>query len=111
MFETQRKFRAENPCDIWNGDHAMTFRPGTTHPSARNLNSGRQSSVMADNPFADLSLERAIALRWVLRDIQGKRLKLMPVADSDLRALIELNLVVMRDGTPELTQAGKEVLD
>ena len=28
------------------------------------------------NPFADIDLERAIALRWILRDIKAKRLKL-----------------------------------
>jgi len=66
---------------------------------------------MADNPFADYSLERAISLRWALRDIKAKRLKLMPVGDSDLRALIELGLIVMRDGAPELTQAGNDVLE
>ena len=65
---------------------------------------------MADNPFADFSLERAIALRWALRDIHANRLKLTPVGDSDLRVLIELGLVEMRDGRPELTQAGRVVL-
>jgi hypothetical protein len=67
--------------------------------------------LTADNPFADLDLERAIALRWALRDIRAKRLKLTPVSEADLRALIELGLVLMRDGTPELTQAGNGVLN
>jgi hypothetical protein len=37
---------------------------------------------MADNPFADFSLERAIGLRWSLRDIQSRRLKMSPVSDD-----------------------------
>ena len=48
---------------------------------------------MANNPFAEFSLERAIALRWTLRDIQAGRLKLSPVSDEDLGVLIELGLV------------------
>ncbi|MHC2252544.1 hypothetical protein ACVILK_002236 [Bradyrhizobium embrapense] len=48
---------------------------------------------MADNPFAEFSLERAIALRWILRDIQAGRLKLSPVSDEDLRVLTEFGLV------------------
>jgi hypothetical protein len=63
------------------------------------------------NPFADLTLERAIALRWTLRDIKAKRTKLSPVGESDLRALMELGLVEMRDDDPVLTNAGHAVLD
>jgi hypothetical protein len=55
--------------------------------------------VMTDdsNPFAELSLERAIALRWILRDIKARRMKLSPVTDGDLRTLIGLGLVEMHD--------------
>src|SRR5665213_623454 len=68
---------------------------------------------MTDNhhPFAEFDLERAIALRWALRDIKAKRLKLSPLSDADLRALIELELVEMRDDVPVLTNAGHAVLD
>jgi hypothetical protein len=68
---------------------------------------------MTDNqtPFANFSLERAIALRWTLRDIKAKRLRLSPVSESDLTALIELGLIEMRDDAPVLTQAGHDVLD
>jgi hypothetical protein len=41
-------------------------------------------------PFADFDLERAIALRWALRDIKGKRLKLSPVSENDLATLTHL---------------------
>ena len=51
---------------------------------------------MADNssPFADLDLERAIALRWTLRNIKAKRFKMFPVSDNDWqRLLIEWGLL------------------
>ena len=69
--------------------------------------------VMTDksNPFADYSLERGIALRWVLRDIRGKRLRLSPVSDTDLSTLTELGLVEMQDNVPVLTDAGRDALD
>jgi hypothetical protein len=63
------------------------------------------------NPLAYLDLERAIALRWTLRDIKAKRLKLSPVSDVDLRALIELGLIEVRDDAPVLTNAGHAALD
>ena len=62
-------------------------------------------------PFAHLGLERAIALRWTLRDIKAKRLKLSPVSADDLSTLTELGLIEMRDDVPVLTNAGHAVLD
>jgi hypothetical protein len=50
--------------------------------------------------------DRAIILRWVLRDIKGGRLKWSPVNQRDLRTLIDLGLVEMRDDKPVLTNAG-----
>jgi hypothetical protein len=63
------------------------------------------------NPFAHLTLERAIALRWTLRDIKAKRTKLSPVGESDLGELTELGLVEMRDDEAVLTNTGHAVLD
>jgi hypothetical protein len=63
------------------------------------------------NPFANFSFERAMALRWTLRDIKGKRMKLSPVSESDLRALLDLGLVEMRDDNPVLTNSGHAALD
>ena len=65
---------------------------------------------MADNPFAEFSLDRAIGLRWALRDIQAGRLKLSPVSDEDLRVLTELGLIELNDDGPLLTPAGAAVL-
>jgi hypothetical protein len=50
--------------------------------------------------------ERAIGLRWELRDIKCNRLKWSPVNPQDLRILIIMGLVEMRDGVPVLTNAG-----
>jgi hypothetical protein len=62
-------------------------------------------------PLAQVSLERAIALRRALRDIEAKRLKLSPVSETDLAALIELGLIEMREDGPVLRQAGHDALD
>jgi hypothetical protein len=66
---------------------------------------------MAESPFAAFDLEKAIALRWALRDIVAKRLKLTPVKEDDLRTLTELGYVEVQDDTPVVTQAGLEALD
>jgi len=65
---------------------------------------------VVDNPFVEYDLERAIALRWTLRDIQARRLKMSPVSDEDLCLLTELGLIELRDEGPVLTQAGAAVL-
>jgi hypothetical protein len=51
-------------------------------------------------------LNNAIRLRWVLRDINGKRLKWSPPNPNDLRLLIEMGFVEMQDGVPILTVKG-----
>jgi hypothetical protein len=66
---------------------------------------------MADNPFAEFNIERAIGLRWSLRDIQGRRLKMSPFSNEDLRVLTDLGLIELRDEGPVLTQAGTAVLN
>jgi hypothetical protein len=64
-----------------------------------------------DLPLAGLSLDTAIHLRWVLRDIKGKRTKFMPVSPDDLRTLIEMGLIEMRDEVPLLTNEGERAID
>jgi hypothetical protein len=65
---------------------------------------------MADDPSAEFSLERAIGLRWTLRDIQAGRLKLSPASDQDLSVLAEFGLIELHDDGPELTAAGTALL-
>jgi len=50
--------------------------------------------------------DRAIALRWVLRDIKSNRLKWSPVDQNDLQLLIKLGLVEMRHDAPMLSNVG-----
>jgi hypothetical protein len=50
-------------------------------------------------------------VRWALRDIKGKRTKLLPVNPDDLRTLIETGLVEMQNDEPVLTNAGHRALD
>jgi hypothetical protein len=66
---------------------------------------------MLDNPFAEFNLDKAIGLRWTLRDIQARRIKMSPVSDEDLRLLTDLGLIEVRDEGPVLTQAGIGVLN
>jgi hypothetical protein len=61
--------------------------------------------------LADLGRDRAIHLRWVLRDIRGKRTKMSPVNPDDLRTLIEMGLVEMREEMPVLTTDGGRAID
>jgi hypothetical protein len=51
-------------------------------------------------------LDRAIALRWVLRDIRANRLSWSPVSQHDLRTIIDLGLVEIVRNEPVLTNAG-----
>ena len=66
---------------------------------------------MMERPLANFDLEKAIALRWALRDILADRLKVLPVRDVDLRTLIDLGFVEMRDDAPVVTPAGLAALD
>jgi hypothetical protein len=50
--------------------------------------------------------DRAVALRWVLRDIENSRWNWSLVDQDDVRILIEIGLVEMRDSAPMLTNAG-----
>ena len=61
-------------------------------------------------PLSNLDIDTAIRLRWALRDIKAKRTKLTPVSPSDLKALIEMGLLEMRDDAPTLTNEGHQAL-
>jgi Mn-dependent DtxR family transcriptional regulator len=66
---------------------------------------------MAENPFAEFGLEKAIDLRWALRGIQARRLKLSPVSDEDLQTLTRLGLIEVREAGVALTSAGLAALN
>jgi hypothetical protein len=60
--------------------------------------------------LAGLDLDTAIRLRWVLRDIRGKRTKLSPISQNDLMVLIELGLIEMQNDEPALTNEGMRAI-
>ncbi|MDR6663243.1 hypothetical protein [Tardiphaga robiniae] len=45
-------------------------------------------------------------LDWTLRDISGGRLKLSPITEDQLSALLEMGLVEIVDDQVKLTEAG-----
>jgi len=62
--------------------------------------------VEPDAYATPIDRNRAIALRWVLRDINGNRLKWSPVNQHDMRDLIDMGLVEVRNELPVLTNKG-----
>ncbi len=61
--------------------------------------------------LAEMDIDTAIRLRWVMRDIRSKRTKLSPVSGNDLTALMDLGLVELREELPRLTALGVLALD
>jgi hypothetical protein len=61
--------------------------------------------------LASLGLDNAIRLRWALRDIKGKRLMLTPVDPNDLRTLIDMGYVEMKDEDPVVTSEGLQEIE
>jgi hypothetical protein len=58
-----------------------------------------------------LGLDNSLRLRWILRDINGKRLKLSPPDPNDLRVLIEMGFVQIVEEVPTLTGTGLVEMD
>jgi hypothetical protein len=98
-------------------------------PKALKVSNRRPVNRPAPTPFAEVRIEelrstlekaiaepgihtskadrdRAIDLRWILRDIRANRLKSLQSREHDLNVLIEFGLVEMRDSVPQLTNAG-----
>ena len=74
-----------------------------------------QNSVEVEMPpesqLVDLPRDRAIHLRWSLRDIYARRTKLSPVSPDDLKILLEKGLVEMTDDGPALTNLGHRAIE
>ena len=58
--------------------------------------------------LASLELKDAVRLRWTLHDIKNQRTELVPVSPDDLRILIDMGLLEMRDDVPVVTPAGDD---
>lgn len=78
---------------------------------AAETESAEMGAQQARSPLAELDLDTAIRLRWVMRDIRSRRTKLSPVSDNDLTTLLDLGLVEMRAELPSLTTLGVLALD
>lgn len=61
--------------------------------------------------LASLPLDRAIRLRWSLRDIDRRRTRLSPVSPEDLKLLTELGLIEVNGDVVALTTAGYLAID
>jgi hypothetical protein len=62
--------------------------------------------VEPDIYTAPVDRDRAIVLRWMLRDIKSNRLKCWTVNQHDLRDLIDMGLVEIQNDAPVLTNLG-----
>jgi len=74
---------------------------------------GGNAAAMAEQPesaLAGFDLDTAIRLRWALRDIKAKRTKFSPISPDDLRILVQMGLVEIRDEVPALTDEGDRAL-
>jgi hypothetical protein len=55
--------------------------------------------------LGSLELKDAVRLCWTLQDIKSHRTEIVPVSPDDLRILIDMGLVEMRDDVPVVTPA------
>ena len=69
------------------------------------------TTIQSILPLSSLDLDTAICLRWALRDIKAKRTNLTPVSPSDLKTLIEMGLVEIREDAPMLSNEAHQALD
>jgi hypothetical protein len=75
---------------------------GNSTPEAH-LHAALKKAVLDPDIHTDKEdRSRAIDLRWVLRDIRAKQRNWWPVNDRDLRVLIEMGLIEMREDVPVL---------
>jgi len=93
------------------GSFLPVVAPAGSSNSAETLTAEPKSALLMaivepDIYTARADRDRAVALRWVLRDIKNNRLKSSSVDQDDLRILIEMGLVEMRDSAAMLTNAG-----
>jgi hypothetical protein len=92
---------------------AMPVAPSTAE-KARKIEdpmSAILKAIVAPNIYTGRAdRDRAIDLRWVLRDIKTKRLKWCPVSKLDMQILIGFGLIEMRDDEPQLTNAGLDAI-
>ena len=91
----------------------VEFKSKVASPIADEAAGENEPTITASDPspLASLDSETAIRLRWALRDIRGKRTKLSPLNSDDLRTLVKMALLEIRDNVPVLTSKGHWALD
>jgi len=92
-------------------DEGPSVHPPAVETPPNNAENAVRQAEQARLLLAGLGRDTAIRLRWAMRDIRGKRMKMSPVSENDLAALIDLGFVEMHEGTPKLTDLGVLVLD
>jgi hypothetical protein len=107
IFEKQR---SRPPVSDQPANEAPTAKAAAFIPPG-DAESAVTRAQQAKSLLAELDLNTAIHLRWVMRDIRSKRTKFSPVSANDLAALMDLGLVEMREGLPRLTGLGVLALD
>lgn len=105
--ETLESFLEETPSQpIVHGRHG-DFDVGVAAVStASSMGDMMVRQPQAKPLLAQLELETAIRLRWVMRDIRANRTAMSPASENDLAKLVELGLVEMREKLPGLTALG-----
>jgi hypothetical protein len=96
---------SNRPTDVAQTANAVAI----THPA--DTENAVERVERAKMLLADLDLNTAIHLRWVMRDIRSRRTKFSPVSANDLKALMDLGLVEIREELPRLTGLGLLELD
>jgi hypothetical protein len=84
--------------------------PAAGHRVDAQMSNLLKAIVEPDINTARADRDRAISLRWVLRDIKSNRLNWSPVTQYDLRILIIMGLVEMHNDAPVLTNAGANAI-
>ncbi|WP_407170738.1 hypothetical protein [Bradyrhizobium sp. ORS 111] len=88
----------------------LQAQPILALPAASPQSLLKNAVIRPDVSTALADRERAIILRWALRDIRGMRLKMSPVDPDTLQTLVDLSLVEMASGSPVLTLEGRAAI-
>jgi hypothetical protein len=91
-------------------DPPEMFRPASEVVDDKSQSDLLRAILAPDIHAAPETRDRAIVLRWVLRDIKSDRVNLSAVSPNNLRILVELDLVEIRNDAVVLTTAGASAI-
>jgi hypothetical protein len=96
------------PRPIFNGRHddVEPDLSAAAIDSAPSMGDAVTQEPKAKPLLAELELDTAIRLRWLLRDIRANRTAMSPTIQNDLDTLVKAGLVEMRGKLPALTHLG-----